>query len=165
MHKKIVRFFKSKIQVGNTDLFSNTISILSEAKMDLVTILLGIVTLILILLYKHLNQNRGVVEKWGVPYVKPFLWFGSPPYGLHKYNHREMYVEKSKKLGKTWARYNGITPMLVTIDHEIIKEVMVKQFENFNAAVHVDPKPEECVLDFAKGKIALFVVLQCGTLY
>ena len=119
--------------------------------MDLMTIFLGIVTLILILLYKHLHQNRGVVEKWGVPYVKPFLWFGSPPYGIHKYNHREMYVEKSKKFGKTWAKYHGITPTLVTIDHEIIKEVMVKQFENFNAAVNVDPQPGECVLDFAKG--------------
>jgi hypothetical protein len=32
-----------------------------------------------------------------------------------------------QKLGKTWGRYNGISPTIVTIDPEIIKEVMVKQ--------------------------------------
>ena len=121
--------------------------------MDLLTIFLGIVTFILILLYKHLHQNRGVVEKWGVPYVKPFLWFGSPPYGMHKYNHREMYVEKSKKMGKTWAKYHGITPALVTIDHEIIKEVMVKQFENFNVKVNDKERSKLEKISDANGRI------------
>jgi hypothetical protein len=32
-----------------------------------------------------------------------------------------------QKFGKTWGRYAGVNPTIVTIDPEIIKEVMIKQ--------------------------------------
>ena len=37
------------------------------------------------------------------------------------------FAQMFQQLGKTWGRYSGITPVIVTIDPEIIKEVMVKQ--------------------------------------
>ena len=36
-------------------------------------------------------------------------------------------LQMHNKFGKTWGRYSGITPTIVTIDPDIIKEVMVKQ--------------------------------------
>ena len=77
--------------------------------MGLLTILLGIIGLGLFFILKHLMQNRKVIEKFGVPILKPFLCFGSPPFNFHQFNVREFYVEQCKKHGKTWAFYNGIS--------------------------------------------------------
>ncbi len=46
-----------------------------------------------------------------------------------------------KKFGKTWGRYSGVTPTIVTIDPDIIKEVMVKQVQFFDIFFPHNPKP------------------------
>ena len=46
----------------------------------LLTIFLGLCFIGFLILYKYLTANRGVVESFGLPYIKPFLCFGSPPF-------------------------------------------------------------------------------------
>jgi hypothetical protein len=42
-------------------------------------------------------------------------------------NNNIQSFQMHQKFGKTWGRYSGLSPTIVTIDPEIIKEVMVKQ--------------------------------------
>ena len=46
----------------------------------LLTIFLGLCFVGFLILYKYLTAKRGVVESFGLPYIKPFLCFGSPPF-------------------------------------------------------------------------------------
>ena len=112
----------------------------------LLTGLLGSV----VALFFYLRRNRGLAEEFGLPVVKPFLCFGSPPFLYHKIIYHDWYVEKIKQLGKTFARYDGVLPSIVTIDPEIIKEVTAKQFENFSDIVEMNFSPEQTTLDVAR---------------
>ena len=95
------------------------------------TIFLGLILIGCLYIAKYLTANRGVVENFGIPYIKPFLIFGSPPFLYHKFIFSDWMINQFKKLGRTWARYDGRTPVIVTIDPEFIKQVTVKQFDNF----------------------------------
>ena len=59
-------------------------------------------------------------------------------------------MQQFQKFGRTWARYDGVGPTIVTIDPEIVKEITVKQFDNFTDIIPMDFKPEETTLDVAK---------------
>ena len=115
------------------------------------TLILGLFAAVLFLLWRHLTQNRGIVESFGIPYIKPTFIFGSSPFFYHKINIREWMVQQFNKYGKTWGRYEGITPVIVTIDPEIIKEVTVKQFDNFTDAFDFQTDDDTTTLDIAKG--------------
>lgn len=44
-------------------------------------------------------------------------------------------MHKFKELGtKTYGRYDGVTPVIVTKDPELIKSVLVKNFDSFTSA-------------------------------
>ena len=60
-------------------------------------------------------------------------------------------AEQFKKFGRTWARYDGVKPCIVTIDPEFIKQVTVKQFDNFVDTFDLDLEDEQTTLDVAKG--------------
>ena len=49
----------------------------------------------------------------------------------------DMYTEKHKKFGKTYGRYNGVQPAIVTIDPELVKSIIVKNFDSFHAVFDV----------------------------
>ena len=117
--------------------------------MALATILLGAFLVGLVVLWFHLNRTHGHLETTGLPMVKPFLCFGSPPFAVHKMRLYEWYQEKFRQLGNTFARYNGYQPSIVTIDPEFIKEVTVKQFENFTDVVGTEVAPEQADLSTA----------------
>ena len=97
----------------------------------LLTILLGLIIIGFLYIAKILTSSRGIVESFGIPYVKPFLIFGSPPFLFHRFVVSEYYLKQCKKFGRTWGYYNGQTPTIVTSDPEFIKQVTVKQFDNF----------------------------------
>ena len=50
------------------------------------------------------------------------------------------------------VRYEGIEPVIFSIDPEFVKEVSVKQFENFQSTMEFDVKDEEMTLDVATGE-------------
>ncbi len=74
--------------------------------MDLFTIAIGLVAFILLAMYFYLAQTKGIVESFGIPYEKPFLFFGSPPFAYHKLIYHKWLKTTFKKHGKTWARYD-----------------------------------------------------------
>nr|AKH03526.1 cytochrome P450 3027F1 [Paracyclopina nana] len=121
--------------------------------MAILTIILGLLLIGFAFLYRHLTQNRGVIESFGIPYIKPLFVFGSPPYFYHRISIREWTVKQFEKFGKTWARYEGITPTIVTIDPEFIKQVTVKQFDNFTDAFDFQTDDDHTTLDIAKGDV------------
>ena len=82
--------------------------------------------------------------------VKPFLCFGSAPRLFHKIIYFDWYHEKHRELGRTFTRYEGVTPCIVTIDPDIIKEVTVKQFDNFTDVVDIEFSPGQTTLDVSR---------------
>ena len=118
--------------------------------MAVVTWLLGLVLVGLVAIFFHLRRHYGQLEGLGIPVVKPFLCFGSPPFLFNKIVYHEYYVEKFKQLGKTFAKYEGVTPAIVSIDPEFIKEVTVKQFDNFTDIVEHEFEPDQTTLDVSK---------------
>ena len=119
----------------------------------ILTILLGLIFVGFLYIVKILTSTRGVVESFGIPYVKPFLIFGSPPFLFHRYVVGEYYLSQYKKLGRTWGYYNGQTPTIVTTDPEFIKQVTVKQFDNFSDTFTLPPglPDNQKTLDLASG--------------
>ena len=106
--------------------------------MELSTILFGGLVFLVVLLYKYLTKNRGRLETLGIPVDPPFLCFGSPPFALHK-NYVNKTIENNIwKYGKTYGRYDGVTPVVVTIDPEIIKSVLVKNFDSFTDPFNIE---------------------------
>ena len=45
-----------------------------------------------------------------------------------------------KKHGKTYVKYEGVHPTLVTIDPELIKLVLVKNFDSFSDVLELQVK-------------------------
>ncbi len=100
--------------------------------MDLATVLLGGVVALLLLLTWHLTKNRGQLEALGIPVDRPVGLLGSGPIDLHNHVLHKVDLEKFRKFGaKTFGKYDGVVPVIVTIDPEILKSVLVKNFENF----------------------------------
>ena len=60
-------------------------------------------------------------------------------------------IEQCKKFGKTWAKYDGVTPCIVTIDPEVIKQITVKQFENFTDTFDLELPDNQLTLDVSRG--------------
>ena len=48
-----------------------------------------------------------------------------------------MYTDKVKKFGKTYGRYNGTQPTLVTIDPELVKSIIVKNFDSLHGIIDI----------------------------
>ena len=95
------------------------------------TILFGILFL-MYYVYITLTKQRGYLETLPIPLEKPGWLFGSHPMAYHKYLMHEYQVDLFKKhKSLSVALYAGSMPCIVTIDPAIIKEVVVKQFENF----------------------------------
>ena len=89
----------------------------------------------------------------GIPVLKPFLFFGSPPFALHKIVWSDWYVQQHRKLGPTFGLYLGTYKVITTIDPDIIKAVYVKNFEELGDMVdnpHYDDKMK--TIDLAQGE-------------
>ena len=118
--------------------------------MELFSWFLTITCLSLVVLFFHFRRFRGYIEDTGLPTVPPFFCFGSPPYLLNKIVYHEWFQKKHKELGLSFTRYWGVTPCIVTIDPEFIKEVTVKQFDNFPDTFDVSFCPEQTTLDVSR---------------
>ena len=99
--------------------------------MDICTVLSGVFFILIFLLIRHLTKNHGYLESLGIPVIKPLLFLGSPPFGLHKIKWTDYYMEQVRKYGMTFGAYNGAYSVIHTIDPEIIKSIYVKNFDEF----------------------------------
>ena len=119
--------------------------------MALLTYILSFVLIGFVALYFYLRRHHGYLETTGLPVIPAFLCFGSPPYAFHRISYYEWFNKQHRQYGRTFARYMGINPAIVSIDPEFIKEITVKQFDNFShvftTEIHV--RPEQCTLEVA----------------
>ena len=100
--------------------------------MDIATIVLGGIVALLLLLTWHLTKNRGQLDGLGIPIDKQVGLLGSGPIDLHNHVLHKVQLDKFRELGtKTYGRYDGIVPTIVTMDPEVLKSVLVKNFESF----------------------------------
>ena len=84
----------------------------------------------LVALALYLTRNRGTLEKLGIPVDRPFLVFGSQPHAIHEVGH-DYWNGKFARFGRTYGRYEGVTPVITTKDPEICRNVFVKHFDCF----------------------------------
>ena len=54
---------------------------------------------------------------------------------FHNVTFHEQSLEEHQRLGKTYAKYDGTTPVISTIDPEIIKTVTAKEFDSFTDVI------------------------------
>ena len=89
----------------------------------IVEIVLCLATLILGLIL-FLRRNYGVLERTGVPVVKPSVFgLGSDPFNIHKTNYINEDMKNFKKYGKIWGSYSTSEPWLYIGDPDLIKVV------------------------------------------
>ena len=122
-------------------------SIMAVLTYILAFLLTGVVSL-----YFYLKRHHGYLETTGLPVVPGFLCFGSPPFAFHRIRYDQWFTEKIRQYGRTFAKYQGVTPAIVTIDPEFIKEITVKQFDNFSHVITTEMPvpPEQCTLDVSR---------------
>ena len=85
-----------------------TVAIMALLLLVAATLLLSAVALAV-----YLTRNRGSLEKLGIPIDPPFLIFGSQPHAIHEVG-RDYWNGKFARFGKTYGRYDGVTPIITT---------------------------------------------------
>ena len=120
--------------------------------MAVLTYILAFLLITVVSLYFYLRRHYGYLGTTGLPVVPAFLCFGSPPFAFHRIHYHHWYTEKFRQLGRTFARYQGVTPAIATIDPEFVKEITVKQFDNFSHvfSTEIVVSPEQCTLDVSR---------------
>jgi len=88
-----------------------------------------------LLIVRHLRRNYGLVERCrGVPAViPPSLLFGSGPWNLHQISSSELDMERAQKHGRIYGFYDMSTPWICIADPNIVKKLLVKNFESFSS--------------------------------
>ncbi|XP_076416756.1 LOW QUALITY PROTEIN: cytochrome P450 3A13-like [Peromyscus maniculatus bairdii] len=93
---------------------------------------------ILVLLYLYGTSSHGLFKKLGIPGPKPLPFVGTMlnyRRGISKYD-----IECHKKYGDMWGIYNGLVPVLVITEPDMIKNVLVKEFySNFTNRQSLGP--------------------------
>jgi hypothetical protein len=132
-------------------------------RMAFLEAIVGLLAIGIVIVLRYLLQNRGYLESLGIPVIKPVLFFGSPPFVPHKVYLHEFSTNAFKKLGKTWGRYDGRTPVISTIDPELIKSIMVKNFESFSQTLDWEMADNKLTLDLSSGSsiFTITIIYHC----
>uniref|UniRef100_A0A1W7RAR8 Cytochrome P450 3A8 n=1 Tax=Hadrurus spadix TaxID=141984 RepID=A0A1W7RAR8_9SCOR len=91
---------------------------------------------LVILLYKFFTKHQNFWEKQGLPVAKKHPLFGSFNVMFLKPLHVED-EENHRTLGNLYGRYDGQTPILAITEPEILKDIMVKDFNIFPNRRHL----------------------------
>ena len=113
----------------------------------LLTIILGVILYLLVFLHRHFTKRRGYLETLGIPIDTPGFWLGSEPYAWHKYRFDQVQVQKLKKFGLTYGHYDGVVPTISTNDPELLKSILVKNFDSFTDTVTMEVNIELNVIN------------------
>ena len=63
--------------------------------------------------------------------MQPSFLMGFYNFAIHKIQFHQEQMNWLKTHGKTYGLYEGVTPVIVTIDPEIVKSVVAKNFDSF----------------------------------
>lgn len=99
------------------------------------------------------RRNYGVLEACGIPVVKPSLFLGSVPNYHAKVHHLED-VKRFQKYGPIWGVYEGSDPQVHISDPELIRLILVKDFDYFHDRRDMDFGSEVFneILDYLPGE-------------
>ncbi len=82
-----------------------------------------------------LRRHRGHVEAVSAAteifVERPGLVTGSPPHVPHLTKYALHYERRHRELGNSFFRYDGVRPVLVTIEPSIVRAVLVEKFGCF----------------------------------
>ena len=88
---------------------------------------------LLILVYWHYLVNFTTLKKLGIKGPTPLPLIGNTLTTiLHRSNFHEFLRDARKKYGKIYGLYMSKTPAILVSDTDIIKAVLVKEFQNFH---------------------------------
>ncbi|XP_068226696.1 cytochrome P450 3A29-like [Palaemon carinicauda] len=98
------------------------------------TLALGIVALTLYVLQwvRVRRYEQSLFERLGIPYIKPHLIHGSLHTMRGKTLATDILTEWLEKYGDVFGYYIGSKPNIVIKDLELIRQVLVKDFNNFS---------------------------------
>ena len=83
--------------------------------MDWCTIIISGLVIAIIALILRVTRNYGTLEALGIPVLKPFLCFGSPPLDWHNIVWFQWFHQQHQKYGLTFGSYNGYAAYINTI--------------------------------------------------
>lgn len=106
--------------------------------------------------YRTRAESMKIFQKMNVPGPTPNFLFGNLLGFAKKQAFYDTYLDWYHIYGKTYGYFEGLRPVLVTADLDVLHQVMVKKFDVFHARkvfpVQVDPdKDEEVHMFFARG--------------
>ena len=90
------------------------------------------VTILFLLI--HLTSRRKLLESLGIPMDRSGVpGFLAWPLDYHNHFMHQVQQSKFKTLRtKTYGKYEGVRPVITTIDPKIIQSILVKNYKNFN---------------------------------
>lgn len=95
------------------------------------------VFLALLLYTKHLRRHRNYWKNQNIPYEE-FEYFWRPISTLLKKSIEEIDMDRLKKYGKVFGIFEGPNPALIAADPDLVKLVLVKNFQVFADRRHIE---------------------------
>jgi len=89
------------------------------------TALVAIFGILLFIFFRKWTKFSGYLQSLGIPLDTEVPWLKQ---NFMYLNHD---VKCLNKFGHVWGRYDGVTPVLMVAEPELIKEIMVKKFDKF----------------------------------
>lgn len=116
----------------------------------IVGVLLSLATAVLLVAVVHWiytrKQQQLFFERLGIPYVKPHLIFGSNHILRDRSTTPMDFISKwRKQYGKVFGFFSGSRPSLVVSDLDMIKQILIKDFQNFSNRPKMTIKAEPVV--------------------
>ncbi|XP_021373364.1 cytochrome P450 3A11-like [Mizuhopecten yessoensis] len=93
---------------------------------------LVLMVLVSVLAYWYLKLHFGVFERYGIPGPKPVFLLGNI-IEIMKKGQLQAIIDWRKTYGKAFGYFEGFTPVLSISDPAVVREVLVKDFTNFQA--------------------------------
>ena len=90
-----------------------------------------VLSVIILAVVLYIIRNYGTLEKCGIPVIPNFLCFGGGPWLRHQFNGLELNMERHHKYGSIFGCYRMSAPFIYVADPELIKQITVKDFDNF----------------------------------
>ncbi|ELU12160.1 hypothetical protein CAPTEDRAFT_123301 [Capitella teleta] len=107
------------------------------------TVLIGLWALFVWALYRDRKRKHKIFRKLGIPGPEPHWWYGNIKQLKTKTRiSHETFQMWAKEYGNTYGYFEGPTPILVSNDLDLIKQVFIKQFGKFHGRKHYHVQPD-----------------------
>ncbi|CAG7728398.1 unnamed protein product [Allacma fusca] len=103
----------------------------------LLVLALFAIILLAVALVVYARWNYGFLEKLGIPVEPPTFMLGSCPDIYKKYPALED-IRRFKQYGSIFGVYEGRTPQILIADPELVKRIMVQDYEHFHSRAPID---------------------------